>query len=97
MNGLSLSGRARAKLMRCQQQVIAHVSALRTSDRMLAGTMAACDASTQCDALAAHLECVQELQVSLHRLDVFLTSRVERLCAVPDDALPGATVGANAD
>jgi uracil phosphoribosyltransferase len=96
MNGNSLSGRARAKLLRHQQQVTAQVAALRASDRMLAGTLAACDAATQSDALAAHLECVQELQVSLHRLDAFLTSRIEQLCSIADDALPG-TASATAE
>jgi hypothetical protein len=89
MNGNSLSGRARTKLLRHQQQVSTNSQALRASDRMLAGTLAACDVATQCDALAAHLECVQELQVTLHRLDAFLSSRIERLCAVPADSLPG--------
>jgi hypothetical protein len=89
MDGNSLSGRARTKLLRHQQQVSAQSHALRSSDRMLAGTLAACDAATQCDALAAHLECVQELQVALHRLDSFLASRIERLCAPDADALPG--------
>jgi hypothetical protein len=83
MNGNSLSGRARTKLLRHQQQVGAHAHALRSSDRMLAGTLAACDAATQCEALAAHLESVQELRVALQRLDAFLESRIEHLCPPP--------------
>ena len=94
MDGNSLSGRTRAKLLRYQQRVGAQVSALNASDRMFSGTLAACDPATQCDALAAHLECVQELQVSLHRLDAFLASRVERLCSSGDDAF---TDGASAE
>jgi hypothetical protein len=96
MTGKPLSGRARTKLLRYQQSISTQSQALRTSDRILAGTLAACDAATQCDVLAAHLEYVQELRVSLHRLDAFLGSHFDRFDAAREGAL-GATGGATAD
>jgi len=79
MNGSAISGRARAQLMRHQQHLGADVQALRTSDLVLSGALAACDEATQREILASYLECLQELRVSLQRLEAFLTTRIAPL------------------
>ncbi len=71
-----LSGRARTALMKHQRQVGERGRELATADRMLAGALVACDDRYQREMLEAYLESVQELRVSLQRLEDFLMKRL---------------------
>jgi len=64
-----LSGRFKQELARRQRHCATLVQQVRTADRMLTGSLAACDISTQAEMLAAMLECVQELRVGLQRIE----------------------------
>lgn len=72
-----LSGRARAAMMRHQHQLASQTASLRTVDRVLSGTLVACDHATQYEMLASYFESVQELRVSMQRLESFLAARIE--------------------
>ena len=74
--GHALSGRARAALLQHQRRVQVLQRDLHSSDRLLAGALSACDAAAQLEMLSAYLEAVQELRVSLQRLESFLLQRL---------------------
>jgi hypothetical protein len=78
-----LSGRARSAVMRHQHQLATCTHSLRRLDRVLAGTLVACDPGTQHEMLASYFEALQELRVSIQRLESFLDVRLAR-------AFPGA-------
>jgi hypothetical protein len=71
-----LSGRARAALSQHQHRVAVLQRDLQSADRVLAGALSACDGSSQADMLGSYLEAVQELRVSLERLEGFLMQRL---------------------
>lgn len=71
-----LSSRVRAELLRRQRRIMTLTRELQKLDGPLAGTLAACDASTQRDALADYLEVVQELRAGLQQLEGFLLPRL---------------------
>ncbi|MBS0375179.1 MAG: hypothetical protein JSR73_11415 [Proteobacteria bacterium] len=71
-----LSGRARAALSQHQRRVAVLQRDLQSADRVLAGALSACDGSSQADMLGGYLEAVQELRVSLERLEGFLLQRL---------------------
>lgn len=79
-----LSGRARSALMRYQHQLAMQAQSLRTIDRVLSGTLAACDGHTQREMLANYFEAVQELRVSMQRCETFVNARVAAGTAVHD-------------
>jgi hypothetical protein len=68
-SGRVLSGRFKQELARRQRHCSTLVQQVRTADRMLTGSLVACDANTQAEMLAAMLECVQELRVGLQRIE----------------------------
>jgi hypothetical protein len=72
----SLSGRARATLQQHQRRVAVGEKDLQNVDRILAGALSACDGGSQHEMLSAYLEAVQELRVSLQRLEAFLMQRL---------------------
>ncbi len=71
-----LSGRARAALQQYQRRVALLQRELNGADRLLAGALTACDGASQREMLGAYLEAVQELRVSLQRLEGFLVQRL---------------------
>jgi hypothetical protein len=71
-----LSGRARAALQQHQRRVSLLEKDMLGADRMLAGALSACDAPSQLEMLGQYLETVQELRVSLQRLEAFLLQRL---------------------
>jgi len=73
-----LSGRFRQELARRQRHCAALVQQVRTADRMLTGSLAACDSSTQAEMLAEMLEYVQELRVGLQRIESCLQESLPR-------------------
>jgi hypothetical protein len=85
--GTSLSGRARTALQQHQRRVEVLQRELHGVDRMLAGAMTACDGRSQHEMLGAYLEAVQELRVSLQRLEGFLMQRLVRNGAGSEPAL----------
>jgi hypothetical protein len=74
--GSPLSGRALTALMQHQRRLDKLLRELQTSDRMLAGALAGCDAPSQTEMLANYLENVQEVRVAVQRLEAFLLSRL---------------------
>jgi hypothetical protein len=96
-----LSGRARAALLQHQRRVAQLQREVQVVDRVLAGALTACDGPSQHEMLGAYLEAVQELRVSLQRLEGFLLQRLAGRAAEPEpdsieihvidrDALPEA-------
>lgn len=73
-----LSGRGKAALARHQREVSGRMREMQGSDRVLSGALAACDAGTQRETVESYLESVQELRVSLQRLEAFLLQRLTR-------------------
>ena len=71
-----LSARARAALARHQREVIVQLREMQSVDRVLNGVLAACDARSQRETVENYLESVQELRVSLQRLENFLLQKV---------------------
>jgi len=71
-----LSGRARTALQQHQRRVAVLEKDLQGVDRILAGALTACDGASQQEMLSAYLEAVQELRVSLQRLEAFLLQRL---------------------
>lgn len=82
-----LSGRARAALQHHQRRVSLLQRELQGVDRVLAGALTACDGASQREMLGAYLEAVQELRVSLQRLEGFL---MQRLIGRGGEPEPGA-------
>jgi hypothetical protein len=78
-----LSGRARAALQQHQRRVEVLQRELHGVDRVLSGALTACDGASQNEMLGAYLEAVQELRVSLQRLEGFLMQRLLRHGAEP--------------
>jgi hypothetical protein len=72
----ALSGRARTALQQQQRRVAVLQRELQGVDRVLSGALTACDAASQHEMLGAYLEAVQELRVSLQRLEGFLIQRL---------------------
>lgn len=62
--------------MRHQRQLATQSQLLRTTDRLLCGTLVACDAVTQRETLADYFEIVQELRVAMQRLESLLDARI---------------------
>lgn len=89
-----LSGRARAALSQHQRRVAVLQRDLQSADRVLAGALTACDGSSQADMLGGYLEAVQELRVSLERLEGFL---MQRLTGRPIGEESGDELPAQAD
>jgi hypothetical protein len=73
-----LSARARVALARHQREVMAQMREMQTVDRVLNGALSACDAATQRESVENYLETVQELRVSLQRLEGFLLQKLLR-------------------
>jgi len=72
----TLSGRARTALQQHQRRVAVREKDLHNADRILAGALCACDGASQREMLGSYLEAVQELRVSLQRLEGFLLHRL---------------------
>jgi hypothetical protein len=72
----ALSGRARTALQQHQRRVAVLQRELHGADRVLSGALTACDGPSQREMLGAYLEAVQELRVSLQRLEAFLMQRL---------------------
>jgi hypothetical protein len=72
----TLSGRARTALQAHQRRVSVLHRELQGVDRVLSGALSACDGASQQEMLGAYLEAVQELRVSLERLEGFLMQRL---------------------
>ncbi|GEM_PF-3875516 len=91
----TLSGRARTALQQHQRRVAVREKDLHHADRILAGALSACDGPSQREMLGAYLEAVQELRVSLQRLEGFLLNRLtepgEEPALAPPDPWAGAT------
>lgn len=84
----ALSGRARAALQQQQRRIALLERELHGADRILAGALTAGDGNSQQEMLGAYLEAVQELRVSLQRLEAFLLQRlVDPDCADPTERL----------
>jgi len=81
-----LSGRARAALQQHQRRVLLLQREMQGVDRVLAGALTACDGPSQHEMLGAYLEAVQELRVSLQRLEGFLMQRLAGRIAEGDGA-----------
>jgi hypothetical protein len=77
-SGRVLSGRFKQELARRQRHCSALVQQVRTADRMLTASLAACDSSTQAEMLAEMLEYVQELRVGLQRIESCLQEALPR-------------------
>lgn len=88
-----LSGRARSALQQHQRRVAVLERDLHGVDRILAGALSACDGSSQQEMLGAYLEAVQELRVSLQRLEAFLLQRL----VDPDSVLADTDLELSAD
>jgi len=73
---LTLSGRARTSLQQYQRRIDLQQRELQRVERVLSGALTACDASSQHEMLASYLEALQELRVSLQRLEGFLMQRL---------------------
>jgi hypothetical protein len=82
----TLSGRARTALQQHQRRVAVLQRELNSVDRVLSGALAACDGPSQHEMLGAYLEAVQELRVSLQRLEGFLIQRLVSQGAEPEPA-----------
>lgn len=85
-----LSGRARSALMRHQHQLATRAQTVRTIDRVLSGALSACAADAQREMLADYFEAVQELRVSMQRLETLLDARLRRF--EPADAMHAAAL-----
>ena len=79
-----LSGRARAALEQHQRRILLQLREMQGVDRVLAGALTACDGPSQGEMLGAYLETVQELRVSLQRLEGFLMLRLAGRGAEPE-------------
>jgi hypothetical protein len=77
-SGRVLSGRFKQELARRQRHCAALVQQVRAADRMLTGSLVACDANTQAEMVAAMLECVQELRVGLQRIESYVQEVLPR-------------------
>lgn len=84
MSDFALSGRARTALLQHQRRVGQQIRELNGVDRILAGALSACDGSSQAEMMSAYLESVQELRVSLERLEAFLLQRLARSGSVDE-------------
>ena len=66
-------------------------------DRVLTGALSACDAGTQREAFENYLETIQELRVSLQRLEGFLLQKLLRPCGslaeTTEETAPDAVEG----
>jgi hypothetical protein len=80
---VALSGRARTALLQHQRRVSVLQRELQGVDRVLSGALTACDGASQHEMLGAYLEAVQELRVSLQRLEGFLMQRLVMRGAEP--------------
>lgn len=85
----ALSGRSRTALMRHQHRLSTQATQVRRAERVLTGTLAACDRLTQKEMIATFLETVQELSASLQRVETFLASRIGGLAPQPPAASAG--------
>ncbi len=83
---VALSGRARTALLQHQRRVSVLHRELQGVDRVLSGALTACDGASQHEMLGAYLEAVQELRVSLQRLEAFLMQRLVARGAEPASA-----------
>lgn len=81
-----LSGRARTALQQHQRRVEILQRELHGVDRVLSGALTACDGPSQHEMLGAYLEAVQELRVSLQRLEGFLMQRLGGRATEADSA-----------
>lgn len=75
-----LSARGRAALARQQREIVNQLRELQTVDRVLSGALSACDSTTQRESFENYLEAVQELRVSLQRLESFLLQKLLKPC-----------------
>lgn len=75
-----LSARGRAALSRHQREVAVQLRETQSVDRVLTGALSACDAGSQREAFENYLETIQELRVSLQRLEGFLLQKLLRPC-----------------
>ena len=82
----ALSGRARTALQQHQRRVAVLQRELHGVDRVLSGALTACDGASQHEMLGTYLEAVQELRVSLQRLEGFLMQRLVTRGAEPEPA-----------
>jgi hypothetical protein len=73
-----LSARSRVALAKHQRQVSVQLRELGAADRVLSGALAACDGAGQRETLEAYFDAVQELRVSVQRLEDFLLQRVSQ-------------------
>ena len=73
-----LSARGRVALARHQREVLTQMREMQSVDRVLNGALSACDAATQRESVENYLETVQELRVSLQRLEGFLLQKLLR-------------------
>lgn len=71
-----LSERARTALSRHQRTVTTQLRDLQAADRVLSGALTACDQATQKETVETYLDTVQELRVSLQRLESFLLQKL---------------------
>ena len=71
-----LSGRAKNAMLQLQRRVTEREREMRSADRVLTGALSAASMDAQTEMLETYLETVQELRVSLQRLEDFLMSRV---------------------
>jgi len=71
-----LSGRAKNAMLQLQRRVTEREREMRSADRVLTGALSAASMNAQTEMLESYLETVQELRVSLQRLEDFLMSRV---------------------
>ena len=78
MNHDFFSARRRATLARHQRQVTVCLKSMQSADRLVIGALSACDASGQRESVETYLESIQELRVSLQRLEAFLLQRLLR-------------------
>lgn len=92
-----LSERAKTALARHQRDVSTQLRELQTIDRVLSGALSACEASAQREVVESYLETVQELRVSLQRLEGFLLQKLTQphQTDVPEHAR-AAAIGAPA-
>ncbi len=83
-----LSERGKIALARHQRDVTTQLKQLHAVDRVLSGALSACDATTQAETFESYLETVQELRVSLQRLEGFLLQKLiqPRAVGVPETA-----------
>ena len=80
-----LSARARTALSRHQREVVNNLRELQAVERVLSGALSACDAITHRESVETYLETIQELRVSLQRLEAFVLQKLTRPHTHADD------------